>query len=444
MESLEVGQTTNINATGIAFLLILSFLILLVKRNRMIIPIIIGSCYITAAQQIVIAGFNFSVLRIIILAGWIRIMISKEYRFLKLQKLDKVIIAWVISRSIIYIIQNPYFGAVVYRLGNAYDILGIYFMFRCIIRDFNDIKRIIKIIAICILPLALFMIMEKITRINIFSVFGGVPFYSGVRYGRLRAQGSFAHPILAGTFGAASFILIAVLWLHGKKTRLLCILGLTASVIIIIASSSSGPLLSFMIGILGLLLWRYRHDLRIIRRGIVIGLIGLDIVMKPPLWAIFGKISVLVGGTGWHRTMLIDAFVRYFNEWVFIGTNYTAHWLPTVLATNPNMVDITNWYIGEAVRGGLVTMVIFIYIFITCYKIIGNIMKTAESEPLRIRGTIWIIGVTLMVHNTAILSVIYFDQVVTFFFMLLAMIGTLSTLNQNYRKHTNKDLSTSI
>lgn len=427
---LVAGQTTNINAIGIIFLLIMSLLILLIKRENIIIPIIIASCYITAAQQFVIAGYNFSVLRIIILIGWMRIIISREYLLFKIQKLDKVIITWVFFRSIIYIIHNPNSEAIVYRLGNTYDMLGLYFMFRCIIRNYNDIYRIIKIIAISILPLVIFMITEKLTRINLFSIFGGVPFYSAIRDGRLRAQGSFAHPILAGTFGATSFILISSLWKTGNK--ILCLVGALAAISIIIASASSGPVLALLFGCIGLFVWRYRHNLKLIKRGIIIGLISIQIIMKPPIWSLFGKISELVGGTGWHRTMLIDAFVGHFNEWWLTGTNFTAHWMPNVLAINPRMVDITNWYVGEGVHGGLITLILFIYMFITCYKIIGETRYKARFQSVEIRFLIWIIGVTLLVHNTSILSVIYFDQVITFFFMIISIIGSLSALNTEY------------
>ncbi len=55
---------------------------------------------------------------------------------------------------------------------------------------------------VILVPLVAAMLYEKATGRNVFAVLGGVSEMTLIREGKLRAQGAFQHPILAGTFGA--------------------------------------------------------------------------------------------------------------------------------------------------------------------------------------------------------------------------------------------------
>ena len=62
------------------------------------------------------------------------------------------------------------------------------------------------------------MILEHLTGRNVFSVFGGVPEFTVIREGKLRAQAAFAHAIVAGYGGGKSrFSLFVGLWWQGPK-----------------------------------------------------------------------------------------------------------------------------------------------------------------------------------------------------------------------------------
>ena len=41
-------------------------------------------------------------------------------------------------------------------------------------------------------------------------------------------------------------------------------------------------------------------------------------------WYLIAKISDVMGGTGWHRSYLIDQFLGHFTQWCLIGTSYRA------------------------------------------------------------------------------------------------------------------------
>src|SRR5208337_2900513 len=99
------------------------------------------------------------------------------------------------------------------------------------------------------------------------------------RGGKLRATASFAHPILAGTFGSISLPLFVGLWWQDKKNRKLALLGILASVVIALAANSSTALMGFVGGVVALALWPLRRWMAAVRWGIVGTLLALHLVM---------------------------------------------------------------------------------------------------------------------------------------------------------------------
>ena len=156
------------------------------------------------------------------------------------------------------------------------------------------------------------MILEQINGRNMFSIFGGVPEFTFVRDGRLRSQGAFSHPILAGSYGAALVPLSYCIWVMGNKKY--AISGFVVGTIMVITSASSGPLLSFLAGILGLLMWHFRNYMRIIVWLFMGILTALHLIMNAPVWALIYRVAIVGGSTGYHRYSLIDRAIKNFGE----------------------------------------------------------------------------------------------------------------------------------
>lgn len=429
-------EVSNINNLGIVFIFIMVVLILYSPRETAIVPIIITACYMTLGQMIVVASLNFTLLRIIILFAWIRIILRREYSYLKLNTIDKLLLVWIIVRTISYTILFQTVGALVNRLGHAYYAIGLYFYFRCIVRNEKDIIRTIKIIAMIIVPLSLIMLFEKISARNIFYIFGGVPENTVIRGGRLRCQGPFRHPILAGTVGATLMPLMIALWFQGIRYKVIAFSGLVAVTILTITSASSGPVTVYACAVLALFMWPFRKYMRTIRFGILFSVIALDVVMKARVWFLIGRLSSIVGGTGYHRSILIDQAIEHFGDYWMFGTNYTANWeIATILENNPNMVDITNQYISEAVNGGFVSLVLFLSIITISFREIGRALRMLDYRQKEFKIFLWSVGVSLFAHIMSFLSVSYFDQMILFWYLLLAVIATIS--NQSKSKNFN-------
>ena len=418
------------NLIGVLFTLVMGFLAISLPRRFAILPIMLTSLYMTQGQETVISGLNFTILRLVILFGWLRLFIRQELTPIKFNTIDKLIIAYVCVGFITYILLWQTFAAVVTQLGFAYNVIGIYFFFRYLLRDYQDIERTIMIIGLAILPLSIVIIFEMLTGRNIFSIFGGVPEIAVMRDDSFRCQGPFRHAILLGSFGASSMSLLVGLYTNEKNRRLWLKLSIGAAILMTVASNSSGPAMACGFGLIGFLTWYFRRHMRVIRWGILCALISLHLVMKAPVWFLIARIGYLIGGSGWHRSFLIDMAIKHFDEWWLIGTKYTAHWFPYALAINPDMTDITNAFIGDGVTGGVIKMLLSIFIIVACFKTVGQSMSVVENTAHFLPFQVWSIGVCLLVHVVSFFSVSYFDQMIVFWYMLLAFIATIRSQNQ--------------
>ena len=310
----------------------------------------------------------------------------------------------------------------IFRLGLVYDNLGIYFLTRVFCQSTEDIFQFAKITAFVLVPVALEMVNEKVTLRNFFSLFGGVPEVVMIRDGKLRAQGPFLHPILAGTVGAVSVPLIAGLW---KENKLVAKIGLMTCLAMIYASNSSGPIMSVAAGFFALVLWRWQHLTRQMRIAAVLGYILLDLIMVDPAYYILARIDLTGSSTGWHRAALIESSIKHLSEWWLAGTDYTRHWMPTGVSWSVEHTDITNYYIKMGVLGGLPLMFLLFLAIARAFQRIGQALRFREHLLPKENFIIWCLGASLFAHATTCVSVSYFDQSFLFLYTGLAMAGSL-------------------
>lgn len=415
--------TTLINPIGLSLTLAMGLLMVILPRRYALVPVIILVCFMTMRQRIIVAGLDFTMLRILALFGWIRLFVRQEVHLLKLNAIDKALLWWVLSSMIAYTLLWQTFDAFINRLGFAYNAVGMYFLFRLLVTRFDDVVRVFKILAIFVVPLAVSMLFEMTTGRNAFGIFGAVNPITQVRDGVLRCQGPFAHPILAGTFGATTLPLFVALWWQGGANRLLAVLGVVSSTIITLTAGSSGPLFSYLAGILGLSLWPLRKHMRAMRWGLALMLVALHIVMKAPVWALIGRVNVFSGSTGYHRAYLIDRAIANLGDWWLIGTQSSAKW-------GYGLNDVTNQYFREGVNGGLLAMFLFISIIAFCFRGVGRAIRVLDGEnnSRRDQLCLWAMGAALLSHVVTFMGVSYFDQNFVVWMMLLAMIATSTGL----------------
>ena len=288
----DFGGTTEIHPLALGFTLFMGMLIIVLPRKSAVLALIIAGVFIPIRQRIVIASLDFYMLRILVMIGWCRILMRSEFRSIRLNAIDIVIILWAVSGIVTYTILWQTSSAFFNRMGLAFDTLGVYFLFRFFIQRLDDVNHIIKVLVAVSLLFMCCMMLERATGRNLFSIFGGVPEITVIRDGRLRCQGPFMHPILAGSFGAALMPLFIALNGQGRKSRVFMILGGIAATAITALSSSSGPILAYLAGLLAFSMWPLRRDMRVVQWSVVCCLIALQIFMNAPLYAQIGRAHV--------------------------------------------------------------------------------------------------------------------------------------------------------
>ena len=394
-------------------------LILFLPRKHIIVPFILSAILIPLPQQLYVAGQHVFVLRILILVGWVRILWAlttpkTEIVSGKFNIVDKMVLLWALSRAVAIVLLYKEMPALTNQVGFLWDSLGAYFLLRFVICDKDDVTRCIKAFAGVVLILAITMANEKLRSQNVFGFLGGLPISPDVREGAIRAQGSFATSILAGSFAATLLPLFVWLW-QSRRSRTVAIVGIAGSTGMVLTSASSTPLLAYLAVIIGLCFWPLRGKMRVIRWVIVIALITCHLLMKAPVWFLIAHVDLVAGNSGYHRAMLIDTFMRHFWDWCLVGTKDTGNW-------GIDMWDLSNQFVAEGEVGGLATFIFFVAMISRSFGRIGNSRK-------RVRGNsgeqwfLWLLGVALFSHCVAYFGISYFDQTRVAWFALLAMIS---------------------
>ena len=364
------------NSAALTATILLCFLTFFLRRSNVIVVFLICVCWIPANPRLYLGALDLPVFRILLCMGLIRIVFFREKPTGPMNNLDRLIIALSTMTVITGTILTGSIEGFINRLGIVFDTILIYLFFRVYIQDPNDILRFSKIMAIVLLPVAVLMIYERVTLINFFSIFGGLDKHVSVNIVRPRAQGAFAHPILAGNVAAVSAPFFYFLSKSDvTKNKSFGIFGLFASLVIIVASNSSGPIITLMLCAIGIGMWSFRLNIKVIVWLGLFGILALHVYMNDPVWYLAARIDLAGGSTGWHRARLISSAIEHIGEWWFIGTEYTRHWMPTGVSWSPNHTDITNHYILIGIRGGLILVILFVMIIRQCFKYIGPMLK---------------------------------------------------------------------
>jgi hypothetical protein len=392
-------------------------LVLVLPRRHAIVPVIGAALFLPELQRVVIAGLDFNVMRIMVVCGLLRLTLRGEISRLRLTPVDGILFLWTACGIVLYTCLIGTYQAFVNRLGGAVNGVGLYLLFRWFVRDFDDVRRSVKALVLLSLPIAAAMVLEQCTGRNPFGALGGVPEFTVARDGRLRAQAAFAHAILAGTFGASLVPLCAALWPRGGSKTLAAV-GLCAATVIVFASSSSGPVLSYIAGIAALCFWCARRRMRLVRWAAASGLVALHVAMKAPVWALINRVGVVGGSTGYHRYILIDQFIRHFGAWWLCGSTDASAW-------GWGLQDITNHYVRIGLEGGLATLALFCLLIAFAFRGVGIAVRALGRDKAFF---CWGLGAALFVHVVSFMGVSYFDQIVLAWYLLLCWISTAHLL----------------
>ncbi len=376
---------TTLHPLGVLVLALGIIGTLIVQRRYAWLPLLLIACFVSTSQRVVIATLDFNFVRLMIAAATLRIIQRREFSGLRITTLDKLITAWVIVNALAYVLRVGTFSSLVFKLGMSYDSLGLYLLGRTWLRSGEDLRRFARAAGILACISGVAFAIEWSTGRNIFSIFGGVSEFTQIRQERLRCQGPFSHPILAGAFWLSPLALIlALVWSpRGKPIAIAGALSISA---ITFFCSSSTPLLGWIATAGFASLWFLRKRTAILRIGTVCTLVALHLIMEAPVWHLIARASVVGGSTGYHRYKLIDAFINNWSEWFLVGVSSTAHW-------GWFLFDVANQFVMEGTDGGILTLVLFLLILHRAFANIGRRIRRARTKQHAIEA--WAIGTAI-------------------------------------------------
>ena len=149
------------------------------------------------------------------------------------------------------------------------------------------------------------------------------------------------------------------------------------------------------------------------------------------------RINAVGGSTGYHRYRLIDNAIRRFDEWALIGVKGTAHW-------GHYMFDVTNQYVKEGVRGGILSLTLFVLMIGWSFAYAGRFRKWARNNRTG-RTVAWSLGVSLFAQSAMFFSVsiTHAQQNMLAFFLVVASLASLEQARlQGLRMPAPRELAT--
>lgn len=415
-----------LTALGLTLLSVALLVVVLAPRRWALVSMLVASCYFAQSQGVLLGALNLFSIRILILAGVLRIVLRGEFHGLRRSPLDTLMLVWSVWALMASLFRADPAATLTYNGGLVFNSLGTYFMLRVFCSSREEVLFLCRVVAWLLVPIALEMVYEQLTATNLFSMLGDLPIVPEMREGRIRAQGPFSHAILAGTVGAVMLPVCVGLW---KDHRFTAAVGALASATIVLTSASSGPKLSAIFALFGLLLWPLRANMRWLRWLAVGTYVVLLLVMASPPYYLMARLDLSGGSTGWYRARLIESSMEHLSEWWLVGSDYTRHWMATGVAWSPNHVDLTNHYLWLGVQGGLLLSLLFVLLLATGFSIVGRCVRVTQHSDTHHAFFCWALGTSLFAHAATTISVSYFDQSFVFLNITLASIAGLGAVD---------------
>lgn len=399
------------NNNSIILSIFLSLFLVLSPRRLFFFPFVAAACFAPMNQRLILFNLDFTLLRILILIGLLRLTIKGETRDIHWNKFDKLILSWGVVGSLIYSVQQSTADATINRAGLLFDSLGMYWLFRQILHEWEDVLNAIKFFALFAIITAPLIALENLQVTNFFSLFG--PTQGQFHRDRFRAAGSFPHYIMMGSFWA-SLLPFFYARIKAQKDIYYYWLAIAASLSNVYCSASSTSIFTVVAIIFAWQLYNLRMHGKILFWGACVLLLLLHLIMNAPVWHLLSRIDIFGGSTGYHRYNLVDKFLKNIQEWFFLGTKSTEHW-------GWGLQDITNQFVLEGVRGGIATLIVFIILTYCAVKIPGKLSLNSHTPDAKWMS--WAICVAMLGHFATFWGVSYFGQInmlLTFCFALVA------------------------
>ena len=178
-----------------------------------------------------------------------------------------------------------------------------------------------------------------------------------------------------------------------------------------------------------LFLYPLRQYIRVIKWGLLFSVVSLHLYMKAPVWSLLDRVSVFGSSTAYHRFVLVDQFIRRFDEWWLLGIKSTEQWNELL-----QMWDITNQFVRIGIDGGFLSLFLFISAIFFCFNRIGCGIRALTNDKMVF--LFWALGAMFFSNITAFMGVSYYGQMLFIWILTISIISSLSDLsNHNWKSN---------
>ena len=411
-EFLRYSDTNIVHPLALVIFLAAAAWLFLGPRGKMSWSLLTIACLISTAQRFAIVTLDFGFIRAIGTLALIRILTYGELRSIRPHYADKAMLGYIVATILFTVIREGVGGAT-QTAGFGLACFSVYWIGRSSIRSGYDLRMMMVAIGVLAIPVSIFMTIEQVTGRNTFSIFGGISEFTAIRDGKLRSQGSFCHPIIAGVF-YASFAPLAIGVVLSKSKGMMALLSgwvcLALCVVIILATNSSTPIAGLLLGVVAWCAFKFRRNLKIFLYIVILLMIVGHFTSTLGIHhVIFNKIDFTGSSTGMHRYFLIDGMINNLSQWMIVGD--TSH------GYNKAFRDITNMYVMAGLTGGLVALTLLIILVVAAFKGCTKAVRNAGNRQDRMIS--YGLGCALFVMCVSYTAVHCYGEGVVPFFMLI-------------------------
>ena len=191
---------SNVNPLALLFLVAMCFVVFRASPRGAIGAVLATAAFVPLGQQINLGGLHLYFLRLLILAGLMRLIARREFSGFRMNAVDKLILCWVLVGFVCGLIRDG--SAEVF--GQAYNDLGTYFILRVLMKDQDDPLSNLRTLAWLGMAVGISMSIEWATNHNPFYFLGACLkfplFVRGVTVVRDRSNTPFSPAVLAPPF----------------------------------------------------------------------------------------------------------------------------------------------------------------------------------------------------------------------------------------------------
>lgn len=403
-----------------------AIILALVGRQSLVFAIILVVMLIPSSERIVVFGLDLGPDRLIL--GWgFLLNLANVRRLGKLNRLDIIVIAFATIQ--LWPVLAGRSVSLVNRLGASFDVVVPYLVFRCLIRSTRDVDVVCLGFAVAALFLFPVYLQESLTGQASYRNYAGISGELVERSGGYRCQGPFLHAISSGLAFSIGATLVLGNWIRpvtvtpdtlASRRRPSLVVGLLAILLVcfpVLVSRSTGPWIVALIGFSICALYNSRRYVPGFCMAAGSALLLLHFLLGRGVFGIPAKLGIIGGGSGDHRSRLLEAAWSNLSQWWIAGTAEVGSW-------GYYMDDVANQYLAHGVTTGIVGLVLWIAVLGSAIKRLYR-LSSARAIPHADRVACWSVFSALVAVSAGMFGVTLFSGVHVFVMLLLAFAGSL-------------------